>query len=569
MAEAVTFTGLGSGIDLKSIVDAMVETEKLRYVQPLEDWKSHWTEMSTAFSTLDTKLASFHSTVKSMDTPSEFLVNTATSSDSGVATASSTSGAVEGSYEIEVFALAQADKQIHSGFADADTTALISGADAVFSYTYDGTTIEIDVTDGQTTLTDLADDINSDPSNPGVIASVLDDGLGDLNTSFHLILAGETTGSDYEITINTDATDPLTGFLAANFDNSTHMAQDAEITIDGYPTGGTYITRSSNTISDVISDVTLNLTGADAAGVSATITISTDTAAIKENITTFIDEFNEIREYIKEQTSYNTDTNEAGILLGNYGADIVKNNLNEIMSSTATAFRDEYDTFINLMQIGIYTDASDGSETQGQLVIDEAVLSEALADNPQAVADLFADYYSGRSAHSDIVFDSYVPTITEAGTYEIYFNSSDRNLDGGVQMRISGGEWHDAEWVEGAQTITGLEGPEAGLVVKITDPGSTISKSNPGEIDLKLGILGTLTEELDSLTNTNTGPMSVLEENYQDIIDSIDEKIEREEDRISLYQQRLEERYARLEALLTELNGQSSMLENQINQLGN
>jgi len=564
MAEAVTFTGLGSGIDLKSIVDAMVETEKLRYVQPLEDWKSHWTEMSTAFSTLDTKLASFHSTVKSMDTPSEFLVNTATSSDSGVATASSTSGAVEGSYEIDVLQLAQADKQIHAGFDDADTTALTTTGDAVFSYTYDGTTIEIDVIDGQTTLTDLANDINSDPTNPGVIASVLDDGLGNPDTSFHLILAGKTTGADYGITINSGSP-VLTGFSGGDFSNSTHVAQDAHIQIDGYP-DGSYISRSSNTFSDVISDVTLNLTGV---GDDAIVTISTDTASIKENITTFIDEFNEIREYIKVQTSYNTDTNEAGILLGNYGADIVKNNLNEIMSSTATAFRDEYDTFINLMQIGIYTDASDGSETQGQLVIDEAVLSEALADNPQAVADLFADYYSGRSAHSDIVFDSYVPTITEAGTYEIYFNSSDRNLDGGVQMRISGGEWHDAEWVEDAQTITGLEGPEAGLVVEITDINSTISKSNPGEIDLKLGILGTLTEELNSLTNTNTGPMSVLEENYQDIIDSIDDKIEREEDRISLYQQRLEERYARLEALLTELNGQSSMLENQINQLGN
>ena len=87
MAESVTFTGLGSGLDLKSIVDAMVETEKIRYIQPLENWKSHWTEMSDAFTTLDTKLASFHSTVKSLDTPSEFLVNTASSSDSDITTA--------------------------------------------------------------------------------------------------------------------------------------------------------------------------------------------------------------------------------------------------------------------------------------------------------------------------------------------------------------------------------------------------------------------------------------------------------------------------------------------------
>lgn len=562
MTEAITFTGLGSGIDLKSIVDAMVETEKLRYVQPLENWKAHWTEMNTAFSTLDTKLASLHSTIKTIDTPSEFLVNNASSSDTDITTATSDSGAVEGSYEIEVVQLAQSDKRIHDGIAGNDT-ALTTTGDAVFSYTYDGTTIDIDVTDGETTLTDLVNYINNDPSNPGVTASVLDDGLG-TGTSFHLILTGKKTGSDYAITINSGSP-ALSGFEEADFSDTSHVAQDAEIRIDGYPPVGdpqTYITRSSNAMSDIISGVTLNLTGLG----TATVSISTDTAGIKENITTFVDKVNEIRKYIKEQTAYNTDTNEAGILLGNYGADIVKNRINEILSSTATAFRDGYDTFINLMQVGIRTDVDEGSETQGQLVIDEAVLSAALAENPQAVADLFADYYSGRSAHEDIVYESHIPGITEAGTYEIYFNPGSPP---DVQMRIKGGEWHDATWTGGTiNTITGASGyPEAGLVVKITDTSQIISKSAPGEVDLKLGILGTLNEELDLLTNPNTGPMSVLEENYQDIIDSIDEKIEREENRILLYQQRLEVRYARLEALLTELNGQSTMLENQIKQL--
>jgi flagellar hook-associated protein 2 len=559
MAESVTFTGLGSGIDLKSIVDAMVETEKTRYIQPLENWKSHWTEMSTAFTTLDTKLASFHTTVKSLDTPSEFLVNTASSSDSAIATATSASGALEVFYEIKVIQLAQADKQIHTGIADKDTTALTTGENATFSYIYDGTTIDINITD-EDTLSDLVSSINGDPTNPGVTASILDDGL-ETSTSFHLILTGESTGLDYGITINTDATELLAN--SGIFSNSTHMAQNSHIQIDGYPDTDpeTYITRSSNTIGDVISDISLELINIG----TTTISINTDTAAIKENITTFVDKLNEIRKYIKEQTTYNTDTDEAGILLGNYGADIVKNKINEILSSTATGFRDEYETFINLMQVGIKTDVKEGSETQGQLIIDEAVLSKALTENPQAVADLFSDYYSGRSAHDDIVYDSHIPGITEAGTYEIYFNPGDPP---DVQMRIKGGDWHPADWNADTNTITGGEGyPESGLAVKITDTGSTISKSNPGEVDLKLGILGTLKEELDFLTNPYSGTMSVLEENYQDIINSIDDKIEREENRIALYQKRLEIRYARLEALLTSLNGQSSMLDSQIQKL--
>jgi len=220
------------------------------------------------------------------------------------------------------------------------------------------------------------------------------------------------------------------------------------------------------------------------------------------------------------------------------------------------------------MQVGISTDVDDGSETQGLLLIDENTLSDALNDNPQKVAELFSSYFTGRSAHDDIVFKSYIPGITEAGTYEIYFNHTDPSADGNVQMRINGGEWHNAIWDAANNTITGAQGyPEAGLVVEITDTSQTISKSDPGEVDIKLGILGTLKEELDLLTNSETGPMAVLVDNYQDIIDSIDEKIENEEERITLYQARLEERYARLEALLTELNGQSSTLDNMINQL--
>ena len=76
-----------------------------------------------------------------------------------------------------------------------------------------------------------------------------------------------------------------------------------------------------------------------------------------------------------------------------------------------------------------------------------------------------------------------------------------------------------------------------------------------------------LNEELDFLTNTSSGPLQVLEDNYQDIIDSIDEKIESEEYRISLYEQRLLARFSRLESLLTELNGQSEYLAAEVAKL--
>ena len=80
MANPITFTGLGSGIDLASIVSALVQTERQRYIEPFENWKTEWEDKIAAFQDLNTKLASFHTSVKALDSSSEFLVKTASTS---------------------------------------------------------------------------------------------------------------------------------------------------------------------------------------------------------------------------------------------------------------------------------------------------------------------------------------------------------------------------------------------------------------------------------------------------------------------------------------------------------
>jgi len=552
---SITFTGLGSGIDLASIVEAMVQNETARYVDPIEEWKTSWSDKITAFQELNTKLASLHSKVKSLDTPSEFLTKTTTSSDESVLTASADSTSLNSSYSIVVNQLAKAEKETHSGHADNDTTAVALNADGTFSYTYNGATRTLSIAKG-TTLEGLKDIINNDSQNAGVTATILNDGSGGA-TAYHLVLSGDSTGATYAITnvahtldnFATGGTTPGSGGFSA-----TQTAQNAQIRIDGYPAGG-WIERSANTINDAVTGMTFSLVGSG----SATVTVTTDTASIKSNIIDFVAAFNEIRDYIKEKTSYNTDTDTAGILLGNYAVDTMKNRLNEIIYSKPSGFRDGYDTYIILAQIGIYTDTESGSDTEGKLIIDEEALDEALANDSQAVSNIFSEYFTGRSAHEKLVYEGYIDTITEAGTYEIKFTAGSPPSG---HMRLKGtAEWHDAVWESGSETLTGDYGyPEAGLVVKITDT----SVSFTGEIDLKRGIAGDLKTELDLLTDSEDGPLAVLERNYQDIIDSAQNKIEREEKRISLLEERLKERYARLEQLLSELNGQSEYISNRV-----
>ena len=84
---------------------------------------------------------------------------------------------------------------------------------------------------------------------------------------------------------------------------------------------------------------------------------------------------------------------------------------------------------------------------------------------------------------------------------------------------------------------------------------------------MKRGVAGDLKDELDSLTNPFDGPLAILEENYQDIIDNINSKIAAEEKRITLLEQRLREQYARVEQILSDLNGQSQYLNMRVSQL--
>jgi len=557
MASPITFTGLGSGIDLASVVESIIETERLRFIQPYEDWQTSWENKITSFQELNSKLVSLQTNAKNMDSSSEFLVKSAASSDDDVLSVSASSSSLNGSYAVEVNQLAQSEKEIHAGFADSDTTAVHNDTlfDGEFIYTYDGETRTVNV-DAGTTLSGLVDLINNDVENPGVTASILNDGTGGA-TAYHLVLSGTSTGTDYSIDAISHSLDNMSGNGAAGGDfTETQSAQNAQLAVDGYPAGPPWIERSSNTVTDVIPGVTLNLT-ATTSGTAVTVTVNTDTAAIKQKVYDFVDSFNEVRSYIAEQTTYDSNTNVGGVLQGNYGVDIIKNRLNEIVSSTANGFRDGTDTYTNLMQIGISTDAEDGSSTQGLLVIDDSVLDTALAADAQAVSELFSDSFVPRSAHGLLEYEGHTP-FTESGTYEIFFNHLNPSQS---RMRLHDGEWHTGIWDAATQTLTGpSDTPESGLVVRITNIGSSFT----GEVDLKQGVAGEMKEELDFLTNTYEGPLAVLEDNYQDIIDNIEDKIEREEKRINLYEQRLTERYARLEALLTELESQSSYLSMQV-----
>jgi flagellar hook-associated protein 2 len=556
---AITFTGLGSGIDSNSIIEQLVEAESAQ-IYRLEAWKDEWTAKIAALQDLDTKLRDLRTTTAAMNTLAKFVAKSASVSDSTVLSATAGSTATAGTHQVLVNQLAKNEVEVHQGLAASTTVVNSSGASKVFAFSYaGGAAVSITVADGAT-LADLAALINNSGANPGVTAAVLDMGDSYTTDRYRLMITGNDTGSANDIAID-DGLTTLDGaggtvdFTSASF-TETQSAQNAQLRLNGYPTSG-WIERSSNTVSDLISGVTLTLLSASATPVQVTVT--NDTAAMQEKILALVDSYNQTISYIREQTSYDSLTGKAGVLLGNYAVQIIKTELAAIATGNAKGFKDPEDPYLNLAQLGITTDADQTSDTFGLLIVDEPTLTAALSANPNAVAGLLSDYFVGVSddATGAITYYSSLPGITQAGIYEV-----EATVAGGVL--VSGTINGHAATVDG-DTLVGAAGyPEYGLAVRVNLTDGT----HTGTVRLKLGKNGDFTEKLDELLSLTSGPVNILIDNYEEIITNIDSKISLEERRVEAYRQRLIEQFSRLEAVLAELNDQSNYLEGQFEKLG-
>lgn len=544
----ITYSGLGNGTDFDALITKLVQVEQSR-ITTLQTWKQSWVDKQECFQELNTAMLSLKSTLEGMDTEGEFLVKTTDSTNSSILTATTGSNALDGSHEITVARLATAKAMVtDTGYASADVDINSSSTDATFAYVYQGTTYSLSV-GANASLTDLASIINNDPNNAGVKAGVVYDG-----SQYYLQLRGMDTGDSASLTISSNTT--LTGFTAADFDTITSNAS-AQLKLDGWPTAaGSYITRETNTVTDLVSGVTLHLKSTG----TVTITTATDTEAVRENIQTFVEQMNTVRTILQELTKYDSSTQQASILTGNYGLQLIDTKLKTAVAGKGVGFDYDADTYSVLSQLGITTDAEEGSDTEGLLIIDNDTLNAILASNATAAAELFAASYVGRTDSSEMALSSYISGTTQCGVYDVsYTTDASGKITGAT---ING---HEALWHSNSNLITGAHGyDEAGLVIKAID---VTAGTHTGTVSLKQGKTGELVDLLGELTDSTDGPLHILDENYDDITAMIDDKIAFEQRRISTYASNLRKRFAKVDSLLSTYNQMQTQLTSSIDQL--
>ncbi len=452
--------------------------------------------------------------------------------------------------------LAQTEKELHSGVASESTVINGSGSSKVFAYKYaGGDTIQVTVADGAT-LQDLADAINEDSNNPGVVATIINDGQG-LSNSYHLVLTGKNQGAAYTIAMDDtkttlDGSSSTTDFRAAQF-TETQSAQNSMVRLDGFPTDTTqYIQNSGNVLTDLIDGVTITLKSTG----STSIVVANDNSAMKDKIKDFVDSYNDLMKYMNDVVKYDSATKEAGTLQSNYAAQMVQYEIMRLTTGNATGFKSinsvespaGSERYVSLSSIGIKT-------TDDKLLeIDDSTLDDALQNHTDDVAMLFGANLVGKNDTSTnkITFDSYVTNLTKAGTYN-------------VEVTVSGGaitsatiDGHDAT-IDGNYVVGKSGNNESGLQLLVdTSSDGTYS----AEIRLLQGITPALDDKIDDLLNSDTGPLNVLIDNYNGIISNIDEKIDREVDKIKAVEDRLKDQFTRMETMVSKLQMQSNYLMN-------
>ncbi len=518
MAGSISVTGLSTGLDTSSIVSKMIELKR-RPIDVISAKKDFFDLKLSEFQELNTKLLSFQGVVQNLSTSDKFTTkngsfsNNNSTDNNNVVSLTASSTAASSSYTLVVDSLAKADKEVSDGFA-ATTSEVATGT---FKVTVGSTTTSITIDSSSNTLEGLKTAINS--SGADVTASILNDGSS--TNPYRLVITSKSTGTDNAVS---------TSGLNILF-SETQTATNASFTLDGIS-----ITKSSNTITDVIDGVTVDL---DSVG-SGTITIESDVANVKSNIQTFVSEYNKLVAFINEQMFIDTATGETGILFGNPTVIDLQSTMRDIVADEVSGLTG---TFTTLAQVGITTNS-----VLGNLEIDDADLTDAITEDIDAVSNLFVA--SGSSDTTGLSFVGFTED-TEGGTYDI------RVSDGTVQIADSGSsDFVDATGSDNYYTGPSGENSE-GLRFRI----DSLSDGDKGSITFSLGVAANFDRILDNLTDqSKEGPLRSELDTLTDNIEEIEDSIEDQENRLILEEDSLTREFAALEALVSKLQTQGDFL---------
>lgn len=555
---ALSSAGIGSGLDVNSIVTGLMNVER-RPLEIVAAKKTDYQSQISAYGTLKSALSTFQTSVSALSSAAKFNVQTATSANTSVFTASSNGSATIGDYAVTVSQLAKSQKLALAGFAN--TTDVVGTGTMTISFgTFtpevitpptpssftanpDKADIPVLITSANNTLAGVRDAINA--ANASVSATIVNDG-----TTNRLVITSKDTGevNSLKITVTDDdannldniglsqlAYDPTATAGSGKNLTEVQIAKDAILKVDGID-----VVKSSNTITDMIEGVTLNLL-ATSAGNSVNLAVASNQEAIKTSVTSFVDAYNKLDTTLRSLTKYDETGKASGVLLGDATARNVITKIRSVMTNSIA----NGNTINTLSQIGV------AFQRDGQLALDATKLTNAITNNYDEIAGLFAPY--GKATDPQISFIGST-SKTQAGTYAITVSQL------GTELVNAQGTINGVTATGSGSNLLGMLGDASeGLNVKVL--GGALGAR--GTVNFSIGYAAQLDSVIASLLS-DEGILTSRTEGINASIKRLDQQTDALNTRLVAIEARYRAQFTRLDTLLASMSTTSSFLTQQL-----
>jgi len=544
--------GTNTGFDTEALVTGLADAKRLPAVQ-LEKKLEQNAAKQSALREFQSILSRFKDAANFLRNPpgvqnagdNIFEYRTAKlTSNSGVAASNYLDvtvepGATKSNYDIEVNQIATQNVQTTNTFAAANLNSIIVNPghimeSGVASFGAAGTNVTFN--DGDT-LADVIGKINAVKGESGVEASAIKVADG----QYRIQLKTLDTGAAANYTMTPGIFDN-TGFAISL------SALDAQMTIDG-----TTVSRSTNSIDDLVDGVTFTLKQATPPATTIDTDITADTEIARNGILNFVDTYNELRIFMSKQTEIGSNglPTEEAVLASN---STLRNSLTTIMGELSRAVSGLSGNPSRLSDLGISFSDFPGDEetpyTRNILRLDQEKLDSALVSNFDAVRKVFEFDFTSDEAEVQVFNRTNSLNVSEFslnidvtnGVYEATYDSG-----GGVMKTVA----LDMKPVSGGgMLLTGKSGTALeGL--QLIYSGTTDTVAN---INISQGVGDRIFNSLETMLKDGNGAVSIEISSLSDSSVRIEEEIARIDQMVERFREQMLAKFASLEQAISSIN---------------
>ena len=537
----------GSGLNVTQIVDALVDAERVPKQQKIDDAKETATVKISALGSLKNELSVFQTNTAALDGQIGLALSSSTSNVKLSRTDSSLASEFSHTINVSSIAAGQVLNFDNGGSGFSSTTADI-GIDSLTidlgtwdagpAFTSNGTSSSLSLTTGATSLSDVRDAINN--AAIGVTASIIE-----VSTGSYSLMVKSPEGAENAMRITTSLSGAAVGVMKYDPENTGSFADtatevvsasDAAFTIDGIS-----VTRSSNTITDLFSGITLELDNVSASDMGTNQVISsryseTDALATLETV---VSEINYLLSFLKEQSKPGTNGEDGGPLHGDH---FIRYTENKIKNLTSTAIAGYDDEEIYLSSFGVVT------ELDGTLSIDETRFREYFDSNPEH----FAAVTTSMIRTGDAGVTGSAPTdLFTPGVYGFALSGGTATLtdSGGTTENMSAGT-----------NRYGYSSDTIGATGLLLDTSKTSVNTN---VYMGRSIMQTLSKYIDDVLMLN-GDIDEKIYNLEDDVDSLVEEQEALDQQIASQRAIYVEKFTAMQTAVSSFKKTGEFLDNLI-----